>query len=74
MDIIWVREIEKMKRFNLVIPDEIYDRVGDVAEKYDTSRTEIMKRYIRLGLKIEKEESLHVFRDENGQLKEVQYI
>ena len=63
-----------MKRFNLVIPDKTHDALKEVAQKYETSVSDITRRYVRLGLKIEQEESLHVFRDENGEFKEVQYI
>ena len=62
-----------MKRFNLVIPNKTYADLEELAQKYKTSKSDMIRRHIRLGLQIEHKESLHVFRDENGEFKEVQY-
>ena len=62
-----------MKRFNLVIPNEIYNSLEEVAQMHKTSKTEIIKKYIDLGLMIEEPGAMHIIRTEDGKLTKVTF-
>lgn len=40
----------KTKRYNLVIPEDLFDKVRQVAEEEQTTVVEIFKRFTKLGL------------------------
>ena len=44
------------KRYNLVLPEELYHEVQTLAERRGTTVVEIFRRFIRLGLLIAKAE------------------
>ena len=49
-----------LKRYNLVIPEELYREVQILAERRQTSVVELLRKFIRLGLLVAKaEESPH---------------
>ena len=63
-----------MKRFNLVIPDEIYNSLEEIAQMHQTSKTAIIKRYIELGLMIEEPGNIYIFKNEDGELQKVMFL
>ena len=38
------------RRYNLVLPEELYDEVRRLAEKNNTTVVELLRKFIRLGL------------------------
>jgi hypothetical protein len=44
------------KRYNLVLPEELYNEVQALAERRGTTVVEVFRRFIRLGLLIAKAE------------------
>lgn len=42
------------KRYNLVIPEDLFNEVKDVAEKQGTTTVEVIRKFIRIGLLAEK--------------------
>ena len=40
----------KMKRYNLVIPDELFNEVQELADAKHTTVVELFRRFIKLGL------------------------
>ena len=40
----------KMKRYNLVIPDELFSEVQELADEKHTTVVELFRRFIKLGL------------------------
>jgi hypothetical protein len=44
------------KRYNLVLPEELYNEVQMLAERRGTTVVEVFRRFIRLGLLIAKAE------------------
>jgi hypothetical protein len=44
------------KRYNLVLPEELYTEVQTLAERRGTTVVEVFRRFIRLGLLIAKAE------------------
>lgn len=40
----------KMKRYNLVIPDELFNEVQELADEKHTTVVELFRRFIKLGL------------------------
>lgn len=44
----------KSKRYNLVIPNELFDEVQRIASERHTTVVDILKQFIRIGLFIEK--------------------
>jgi hypothetical protein len=40
----------KMKRYNLVLPEELFNEIKILSEKQHTTVVEILRRFIRLGL------------------------
>ena len=50
----WEEVIEvsskEMKRYNLVLPQILFDELQRIADEKDTTVVEIIKRFIRLGL------------------------
>ena len=38
------------KRYNLVLPEELFEEVENIAAEHHTSVTEILRKFIRLGL------------------------
>lgn len=40
----------KTKRFNLILPEELVERVQEIAEEEHLSAVEVMRRFIKLGL------------------------
>lgn len=45
--------MNELKRYNLVLPEEMYAELERVAQKRHTSMVEILRRYIKLGLLVE---------------------
>lgn len=39
-----------MKRFHVQLPEELYQKLQEVAEQNGTNSTELLRRFIRLGL------------------------
>lgn len=39
-----------MKRFHVQLPEELYQKLQEVAEENGTNSTELLRRFIRLGL------------------------
>ena len=63
-----------MKRFNVVMSEEMYKDLGEAAEQHETSKTAMVKRYIKLGLMVEEPGNVHIFKAENGDLKKVVFL
>lgn len=42
-----------MKRYNLTIPDELFNKMEEVAANEQTSVVDILKRYIKVGLLVD---------------------
>jgi hypothetical protein len=40
----------KKKRYNLELPGELYGQLQDLAKKQDTTVTDLLRRFIKLGL------------------------
>lgn len=45
-----------MKRYNLVLPDDLFDRLQSRAKLDHTSMVELIRRFIKLGLLVSEEE------------------
>ncbi|MDI6695368.1 MAG: hypothetical protein QME21_10000 [Anaerolineales bacterium] len=45
--------MEELKRYNLVLPGEMFTELERVARKRHTSVVEVLRRYIKLGLLVE---------------------
>jgi hypothetical protein len=63
-----------MKRYNLVIPDELYQEIEVVANERKTSVVDIMRQFIKLGLlaaKIEKVPGGALMIRENGKYQRI---
>jgi hypothetical protein len=45
--------VNELKRYNLVLTEEMYAELEKVAHKRHTSMVEILRRYIKLGLLVE---------------------
>ncbi|MFM8321315.1 MAG: ribbon-helix-helix protein, CopG family [Chloroflexota bacterium] len=45
--------MNELKRYNLVVTEEMYAQLEQVARKRHTSVVEILRRYIKLGLIVE---------------------
>lgn len=45
------------KRYNLVIPEELFNEVKNVADKQGTTTVEVIRKFIRIGLLAEKTQS-----------------
>ena len=41
---------EKLKRYTLVIPDELYNEVQEIANQRHTTVVDLLRRFIKLGL------------------------
>ncbi len=63
-----------MKRFNLVIPDETYNSLEEVAQMHKTSKTAIVKKYIKLGLKLEDQRVEVIYRARDGEMKKIMFL
>jgi hypothetical protein len=46
----------KTKRYNLVLPEELYDEVHGLADRRHTTVVELIRRFIKLGLLVAKAE------------------
>jgi hypothetical protein len=44
------------KRYNLVLPDELYQEVQAIAERRHTTVVELLRRFVKLGLLVAKAE------------------
>lgn len=44
------------KRYNLVLPEELYNEVQTIADRHHTTVLEILRRFVKLGLLIAKAE------------------
>ncbi|NIV02804.1 MAG: hypothetical protein GWN55_16025 [Phycisphaerae bacterium] len=68
--------MSKQIRYNLKLPESVYYTITEIAERYATTRLEIIRKFIMLGLLIidmqEKGRTLYVKDDE--QLTEIQFI
>ena len=62
-----------MKRFNLVILDETYTALEKVAQQHKTSKTAIIKQFIKLGFMLETPGNVHILKTENGELKKITF-
>ena len=64
---------KERKRYNLVLPTEVYEKVKQIAEEEDTSVLELMKKFIKLGLlavEVEKDEDSElILRGKEGDKK-----
>ncbi len=47
---------ENTKRYNLVLPQQLFDELQSVAEERHATVLEVLKQYIRLGLLVSKAE------------------
>jgi hypothetical protein len=54
--------------------EEMYKDLGEAAEQHETSKTAMVKRYIKLGLMVEEPGNVHIFKAENGDLKKVVFL
>jgi hypothetical protein len=45
---------KNMKRYNLDLPTELFDSLRAVAEQNNTTIVDVIRRFIRLGLAVEK--------------------
>ena len=41
---------KKLKRYNLVIPEELFNEVQQLADKQHTTVVEVLRRFVKLGL------------------------
>lgn len=39
-----------LKRYNLALPEELFEEVADIAKRHDTTVVDILRRFIKLGL------------------------
>ncbi len=65
-----------VKRYNLVLPDKLYDALHVEATKHDTTVVELIRRFIKVGLLILRanETGGRFFIREDGQEREVVLI
>ncbi len=63
-----------MKRFNLVIPDETYNSLEEAAQMHKTSKTAIIKKYIKLGFMVEDQKVEVIYRASNGEMKKIMFL
>ena len=61
-----------MKRFNLVITDGLYNSIEEAATSHETSKTAIIRRYIKLGLMVEEQEI--IYRASDGEMKKIMFL
>lgn len=48
---------DEMKRYNLILPQDLYDCVKETADAKHTSVVEVLRQFIRLGLLVTKLEN-----------------
>lgn len=46
----WGERERSVKRYNLALPEELYDQVQALAERQQTTVVEVLRRFIKLGL------------------------
>jgi ATP-dependent Clp protease ATP-binding subunit ClpA len=46
----WIERERTLKRYNLALPEELYDEVQALADRQQTTVVELLRRFIRLGL------------------------
>jgi hypothetical protein len=44
------------KRYNLVLPEELYNEVDRLAKRHHTTAVELLRRFVKLGLLVAKAE------------------
>jgi len=44
------RNSDKLRRYNLVLPEELFDEIKRVADKQQTTVVEIIRKFMKLGL------------------------
>ena len=68
---------EKIKRYNLAIPQALFDELQTIADERHSTVLEVLKQFIRLGLlvsKAEKSPSAAVILREGGRERELMLI
>jgi hypothetical protein len=63
-----------LKRYNLVLPAELYAEVEQLAKREHTSVLEILRRCIRLGLFVSKAKNATLIVSENGRERTIIFI
>jgi hypothetical protein len=62
-----------VKRYNLVLPEELYKAVAEAADERQTTVVELMRKFVKLGLLAiqaeEKPDSALLFREGNTETK-----
>ena len=71
-----MRKAKKLtKRFGLVLPAEVHDRVEQIAEKHRTTPTEVYRKFTMLGLTAEEAKdaggALAIRRSRDSKLQEI---
>jgi hypothetical protein len=62
------------KRYNLVLPEELFDAVQQMADEKDTTVVELIRKFLRLGLVIadaEKDDLATLYIREGDQEKQI---
>lgn len=65
---------KKMKRYNLVLPEDLYIEVKRIADERDTTVVDLFRRFIKLGLlaiQIEDDPNTSLLIERNGKQKEI---
>ena len=44
------RNSDKLRRYNLVLPEELFDEIKKIADKRQTTVVEIIRKFMKLGL------------------------
>lgn len=60
---------KKVKRYHLVLPEDIYAEVKKIAEERDTTVVDLFRRFIKLGLlalQVEDDPNASLIIEENG--------
>ena len=64
----------KVKRYNLVLPQEMFDQLEELAEQYHITVIEVLRRFIKLGflaVKIEQQDNAALLVREGDREREI---
>jgi hypothetical protein len=62
---------EAVKRYSLVLPEELYEKLRTTAEKHHMTVLDLLKRFIKLGLLMESSPGASLVLRENGKEQKI---
>lgn len=65
---------QKMKRYNLVLPDDLFNQVQDLADRRHTTVAETLRKFIKLGLLVMTDPGVSLIRKEGDNTTELLWL